>query len=308
VLYSPPSVGAEQELVWLDADGRERPAAPLAGEADGIALSTDAARAAVTLRREPSSTDTVPPEDVWVMNLKTSATTRLTTTGQNIRPTWSLDGARVLFVARDALLERQADASAPVRRVVSDSVLSGSRIAEGAWVNGGRLLLRNYPGKTRTRDIVLYDPAARDSPPRVIVGPPGDKTNPRISPDGKWLAYGSNETGRYELYVIPFPRGGARVAVSTEGANHPRWSADGRTLYYFTLDGALMMTSVNTSGDFSVGERREHPSRFRHTAGTDPFYDVGRDGRILVAKALAQTHRLVLVRNWFTELGKGAAR
>ena len=308
VLYSPPTDGAKQGLVWLDPDGRERPASPLTGEPDGLGLSPDGTRMAISLRREASRTDTVPPEDVWVMNLKTSATTRLTAGGQNIRPTWSLDGTRVLFVARDALRERPADASAPARVVISDSSLSGSAIAEGAWVAGGRLLLRNYPGKTPTRDILLYDPAARDATPRVIVGPPGDKTNPRISPDGKWLAYGSNETGRYELYVAPFPSGGARVMVSTEGANHPRWSADGRTLYYFTLDGTLMMASVNAAGGFSVGERQEHPSHFHRISGGDPSYDVARDGRILVANDLTQSHRLVLVRNWFAELQPNTAR
>jgi len=252
---------------------------------------------------------------VWVTDPKTGATTRLTSAGANIRPTWSADGKRVLFVGNGGLFERRADASTPIRRVASDSVLPGKRIAEGAWLTGGRFLLRNYPGLTFTRDIVMYDPlvgnsagATQDSALRTIVGPPGDKTNPRVSPDGKWLAYGSNETGRYELYVMPFPAGGGRVAVSAEGANHPRWSADGHTLYYFSLDGALMMASVRTDGGFSVEERHEHPSHFRHTAGTDPFYDVARDGRVLVAKELTQTHSLVLVRNWFSELRKNGGR
>lgn len=65
-----------------------------------------------------------------------------------------------------------------------------------------------------------------------------------------------------------------------------------------------MMASVRTDGGFSVEGRQEHPSHFRHTAGTDPFYDVARDGRVLVAKHLTPTHPLVLVRNWFAELRK----
>ena len=315
LIYSPGAAAATQGLVWLDPDGRERSALPVNGDVDGVSLSPDGTRAAVSLRREAASTDSLPPEDVWVMDPKTGATTRLTSAGTNIRPTWSPDGARVLFVGNGGLFERRVDASTPVRRVVSDSVLAGNRIAEGAWTTGGRVLLRNYPGATHTRDILLYDPAAagrasalHDSALRVIVGPPGDKTNPRVSPDGKWLAYASNETGRYELYVIPFPAGGARVAVSTGGASHPRWSADGRTLYYFSLDGPLMMASVRSDHGFSVEGHREHPSHFRHTAGTDPFYDVARDGRILVAKELTQTHRLVLVRNWFAELRKDGGR
>ena len=93
-------------------------------------------------------------------------------------------------------------------------------------------------------------------------------------------------------------------ALGAVGANHPRWSADGHTLYYFSLDGALMMASVRTDGEFSVEGRHEHRSHFRHTAWTDPFYDVARDGRVLVAKDLTQTHSLVLVRNWFAELRK----
>jgi eukaryotic-like serine/threonine-protein kinase len=302
LIYIPAGGGPAQRLAWLTPAGQEQSAVSVEGTFEGLALSPDGRRVAVALRQDQAASDTLLGIDVWVVDLTTGAKTRLTTTGRSIRPSWSPDGTRVRFVLQQSgLAERSADATTPARVVVSDSVLPYGAIAEGFSVPGNRFILRNYPRST-SRDIVLYDPAARDSTIRGLATTPATETNPRLSPDGHWLAYASSESGRQEVYVVPFPLGGARTAVTTEGASWPRWSADGRTLYYFTSEGALMMASVRTAPAFVVERRQPHPSNFTNAPGVDQFYDVAGDGRILVTRDASPAPRFVLVRNWFSEL------
>jgi eukaryotic-like serine/threonine-protein kinase len=133
---------------------------------------------------------------------------------------------------------------------------------------------------------------------------PFTEYDPQISPDGKWLAYGSNETGRFEVYVQPFPAGGARWQVTSDGGDMPRWSKDGRELFYCNFDRparGLMAALVLPGADF----RTDKPRLLFHGSFDNGEYEVARDGRFLMLKGIEQETaptQIHLVLNWFEEL------
>ena len=313
LLYMPTTERANERLVWATPDGVERDALTLTGVSDGFSLSPDENRIAIALRHmQQSLRDSLPGVDVWIIDLRTGARTQLTNGGQNIRPTWLPGGERVLFSGNGGLYERRADASSPIERVVSDSVLTFNKIAEGRWVNAAQFIVRSYGGMLGhpvSRDIFLYDmkAAARGALAlRRVVAGPADETNPRLSPDGRWLAYGSEENGAPEVYLMSFPDGNVRLKVSEGGGNRAQWSPDGRSLYYRANDGVLTVATVKTAPTLSVENRhdvRNVPEHF-----TDMDYDIARDGRILALRGSDAAVQLVLVRNWFEDLKRSAGK
>ena len=116
------------------------------------------------------------------------------------------------------------------------------------------LIYRTAPG-TNNRDIFSV-PMEGDRKPTLVVGGPSQESHPRFSPDGKWLAYQSDERGRFEMYVRPFPGPGARVQVSNQGGAEPVWSRSGRRIYYRTLSGGVESADVTDGTTFTVRERR----------------------------------------------------
>jgi Tol biopolymer transport system component len=123
-----------------------------------------------------------------------------------------------------------------------------------------------------------------DRQPVPFLQTPANEALARISPDGKWLAYTSNESGPLGVFVTRFPAAGGKWQVSTKGGTFPMWSRDGRELFYFDLDGALMAVPVKSGAEFEAGVpvRLFTPNASVGGVGIGTFYDVAADGRFLV--------------------------
>ncbi len=167
-------------------------------------------------------------------------------------PMWTLDGERLVFIVsnegRDAVYWRRADGSGTPEHLLD------ARSAEG-WMPGGKqmrfLTLKEQSGN-RDYDIALFDTSSRTVTPLVSI-PGTAQHSSAVSPDGRWLAYASNETGRYELWLEPLPQTGARHQITRNGGGHPLWVPDGRALY-FDRGGQLFTLSLNLGTSPSAGD------------------------------------------------------
>lgn len=130
-----------------------------------------------------------------------------------------------------------------------------------------------------------------------------DELAPDLSPDDRFLAYESDKSGRYEIYVQPFPDGGTEWPVSVKGGRQPRWRGDGKGLYYVENDNTLVAVSVSTTPTFSVGAPNRLFQDERAFRGRGHQYDVARDGqRFVVVKTLKQPKTQIrVVQNWFAQ-------
>ena len=301
-----------QRMAWLRPDGTVDRHLAIEGDIWGVSLSPDATRLAFSLRRDdrdPGS-EARGTGDVWVEDLRTGARTRLTSSVFSVRPSWSPDGRYVLYTRvggpeAQAVFERRADASEPERLVLSQKTF-GHTLGDGRWLPDHRtLVLRTYTDGKLGRNIYAMTPGV-DTVPRPIAITPAEETGPVPSPDGSLLAFNSDESGRLELYVQPFPSG-ARVAVSTNGATSGRWSHDGRQLYFWSQRGVLTVATIQAHPSLAVTGVREIATDFAFSNGmglTDALFDVAPDGRILAAEANRTAFEVVLVRNWMAGLGK----
>ena len=248
---------------------------PLAGEArifGNPRISPDGTRLAVDI------TDPVTlARDVWVVDLRQQTWSRLTTNGISNRPIWTRDGRRIIYSSNDDLWWVAADGSG---RPDSLLVANGSRFG-GSVTPDGRALIFMEAGDERAgiRRLVF------DSAPANELLLPGtfSEAAPALSPDGRWLTYQSEETGRAEVYVRPYPGLGARISISLQGGSEPVWAPDGRELFYRAGD-SLMAAAIapGAASELTIAGRRVvfsgafmHGRRFRE-------YDVTPDGQSFV--------------------------
>jgi serine/threonine-protein kinase len=295
-----PGAAQKRELVWVERDGSER-LIESAGRRgfEAVAVSPDGARLAVSFRAEAGTTT-----DVWIHDLRQGTLSRLTFEGTvNDRPTWTPDGRRVTFMSdragRPALYTVPWDGSGPAEPLVASQGL----IQEAEWSRDGRVLVyREGPGRTG-RDIYFLRPGV-DSAPHPFLVTAFDESTPALAPDGRWLAYVSDESGHDEVYVRPFPGGGGRWQISTEGGTEPLWAPNGREIYYRSGADELTAASVGTVPTFSVGARRRLFATTAYVGNPDfRTYHVSPDGRrFLFMKRLSGARELVVVLNWFQEL------
>jgi hypothetical protein len=138
----------------------------------------------------------------------------------------------------------------------------------------------------------------------VVRGPFAEQS-PQLSPDGRWLAYTSDESGRFEVFVQPFPDPGARIQISTEGGEEPRWSRNGRELFYLR-DERMMAVEISTTGALKAGAPRTlFEGRYVRSPNAVAGYDVAADGRFLMVQPLhpdPPTNQIHVVLNWTEEL------
>jgi Tol biopolymer transport system component len=177
------------------------------------------------------------------------------------------------------------------------------------WSADGRFILYGSADPQTSFDLWVL-PLEGDRKPFVFLKTNFDERGGEFSPDGRWVAYVSNESGRYEIYVRPFPGPGGQWQISTAGGIFPHWGPDGKELFYIAPDGTLMATPIAASGATMEPGRPTALFRTRiYGGGTDVNvgwqYDVARDGRFLISTVLDDASSpITLLQNWHPEPGK----
>jgi Tol biopolymer transport system component len=175
-----------------------------------------------------------------------------------------------------------------------------------SWSSDGRNLAYDVRGVAKTHIDIWVLPLTGDKKPFPFLQTEFRESFPAFSPDSKWMAYVSDESGREEVYVAPFPAAGRKLQVSTGGGTLPLWRGDGKEIFYVTLDNKLMAAEVTVRGDtFQVGAVKMLFEARMRRPGT--IYDVTRDGRRFLVNTLPaqqSTPPFVLVVNWPADLKK----
>jgi serine/threonine-protein kinase len=268
-------------------------------------LSPDGQRLAISIDEAAGN------NDVWVYDLTRGTASRLTFgSSWDERPIWTPTGEQIVFVSysheENGLFLRQADGTGQEERLTTNP---GSNFRPEAFSpDGASLLFRVNSGGAGGLDFSIQSLAMTDdSTPQTLIDTDYYDGSSAVSPDGRWIAYVSGETGRDEIYVRPFPNiDDGKWQISTDGGDEPLWSSEGRELFYRTND-SIVAVSVDGDPTFSAGVPTTLFTGAFAGFGDQPSYDVSRDGqRFLMLKAVAQPIEslttIAFVDNWFEEL------
>jgi serine/threonine-protein kinase len=293
----------ERTLAWVDRKGDVEPLAAPVRAYFAPRLSPDGQRLLVYTRGLNSG--------VWTYDLSRGTLTRLTSEGQNVAGIWTPDGKRVTFASSQTgvpnLFWKPTDGSGPAERLTT----SENEQTPASWSPDGKRLLFFEQGASTRPDICTLSLESGQGQSRSCRQSPSLERWVDFSPDGRWLAYVSNETGRDEVYVQAYPGPGARIQVSPSGGTEPAWGRNGRELFYRSGPSAatkMMAVNVNLTPTFSAEiPRALFEGRF---GTTSPLrgYDVSADSRRFLMIQLKEQSRLqpitqmVVVLNWFDEV------
>ena len=298
LVYVPGGGLESRTLVWVDRDGREE---ALAAEPRAYAyprISPDGERVALDVRDQEN--------DIWVWNFGRETMTRLTfAPGQDMNPVWTRDGRRVAFTSeRDGprnLYWKAADGTGTVERLNESEI---PELPTAFTPDGTQLVFFEVAAEGGLNLGVL----SLEGSPEPLLATEFDERNAEISPDGRWLAYESDSSGQYEVYVRPFPSVDDGLwLISKGGGRQPLWAPDGRELFYLTPGTSLMTVDVQTEPSVAYGKPEEV---FAGRFSGGPFlrtYDISPDGeRFLMIKESGNDEtsstEFILVQNWFEEL------
>ena len=295
LVYVPGSVQATQrKLVWVNRSGAEQPVAAPARAYRGPRLSPDGRVVAVAVEGQET--------EIWLYNLSRDTLTRLTFQGNtNYNPVWTTDGKRIVFTSVGQGLHWQAaDGSG------GPEMLKEFGGTPNSWSPDGQVLAFDDNRSNTGRDIWVLRLADRKE--EQFLGTPFNEGAAQFSPDGRWLAYVSNESGHYEVYVQPYPGPGGKLQISTEGGAEPFWNPNGRELFY-RIDNKMMAVDITTQPSFSAGKPKVlFAGQYQSSPSPVPNanYDVSSDGqRFLMLKPGGQDQAVTqinVVLNWFEEL------
>ena len=289
----------ERRLVWVDRTGKEVGEVGAVADYDDLALSPDGTRVAVSIR-DPARGFNF---DVWVLDIERGAATRVTSERTDeFHPIWLPDGRSLIYMSDRAGfydLYRRPAGGGPEQIVLRTD---WDKVAWDVSGDGGRLLFHGIEGKGGEDlwSVALPGPAA---PERLTNTPRFDEVAPRFSPDGRWIVFVSNESGRGEVYVQPYPAGPKRQ-VSEGGGSVPTWRRDGREIFFIGLDQKLNAVAVNPRGtDLEIGAPRPlFDLRTAGTIGINPNqYNPASDGqRFLVIRRVGAAGQdpIVVSLNW----------
>jgi serine/threonine protein kinase/Tol biopolymer transport system component len=283
------------KLTWVDHQGISKPLAAPAQAYGPVSLSPDGQRLAVPIAGSTS--------DVWVYELSRGTFTRLTVEGSNYRPLWTPDGRRVVYYRISGPNQFQMVWQLADGSDVAEVLTTSKSSLPGSWSPDGKIIAFQIYSPDTGFDLWML-PMEGDRKPSLWLKTKFNEWGPVFSRDGKWIAYVSDESGQYEVYVRPYAGPGGKRQISTTGGEEVLWSRDGRSLYY--REGLKWLSvAVQTQPEF----RAEAPKvmfegPYLNVPGVS--YDVAPDGQHFIMieenQKQAPTTQLNVVLNWFEEL------
>ncbi len=301
-LFYQPATSALAQLTWVSRAGVETIVdSTIARPYIGMALSPDGNQIAATVADASGTLSAI-----WLYDLKRQTFAPIGPTGDyTFRPAWMPDGRHLLFASDHG-------SAARLRRLFSipvdgsdtlHLVLARARhVQEVSWPAGGNdfAFREGFDDGLTRRDI--FTVRKGDTTAHPLLNTPADERNPAVSPDGRWLAYTSDASGHDEVYLTPFPNGGARVQVSTAGGTSPVWARDGRQLYFLNGHSVLVTTAIdeNASNPAGATERLFDASRYFRDLQAGAF-DVSPDGQRFLFIKPPPRSSLDVVLDWWAE-------
>jgi eukaryotic-like serine/threonine-protein kinase len=308
------------DLMWMDRGGKDlgraipEQSVGLGGQLFGMRLSPDGQRLALTLGN--------PKEEIFVFDLAHGTKTRITfDPAQHVQPSWSPDGQHIAFseLAGSRIAAGSTIHTRPANGGGQDELLVGPETSSvpvtfswPQWSSDGKYLIYSKASGPSGGSLWAV-PTSGEKKPFLVVQPQNQQGTivfSRLSPDNRWLAYSSTESGREEVYVTPFPGGNGRWQISQNGGTSPAWRGDGKELYFGEFSGAetqVLAVDVIAKGDQLVTQnyRKLFPVNYV-LAGHNSYFDVSPDGRRFLIPIQPQTEAapMSLVLNWTGKLGK----
>ena len=299
-------------VAWLDASGKTQPLLAKPGVYGRPSLSPDGQRLALEVR-EGSRTD------IWVYDWPRDTMTRVTFNGNAESPVWSPDGRSIVFRAVGAGLSvTRSDGAGQPQSLTQSKNGPLSVLLHARRESGWRSMEQGAAGdRSNVWTVPLEGNGAglRAGKPEAFLQTPADERHPAFSPDGRWLAYASDESGTFQTYVRAFPDTGGKWQISSSGGTYPMWSRSGRELFFETLDNHIFAAAYTVKGDAFVADK---PRMWSETpiagvVNTAKSVDLAPDGKRIVALMPAATgdaqqvkNHVVFLQNFFDELRRRA--
>jgi len=290
----------DRQLVWFDRAGAQVGSVDGSSDYQNPQLSPDGKRVAI-VRLDPQNAA----GDIWVLELSRGTASRLTTDPSfDWTPLWSPDGQRLVFASnrKGAMSLYERPSSPGPDQVLLDT---GNRMTPTDWSRDGRFVVYAQVDP-KTKEDLWALPLDRDRKPFPILRTDFNETDGRLSPDGRWMAYTSDESGTAEVYVQRFTGGedatASRIRVSTSGGSNPRWRRDGRELFYINGARKLVSVAVRSTSTFEVDASQ---ALFDVSRTIDPsqVYTATPDGQRFLVGAPPQVRSPIIVMvNWLEEL------
>jgi len=298
----------DTRLAWIDRSGKELGRIGEAGVQISPRLSQDGKR--VVFTRATRTAEFYASGDIWFFDLTRNTETRLTFDSvHNSNPIWSLDGSRVAFFSDRnnvyGIYQKNADGTGQDQLLTK---LNAPAILED-WSLDGRYLIFTSTDKSRRSVWIL--PLFGERKPIPFLSNRFAERHPQLSPDSRWMAYVSDESGTNQVYVQEFPEGNGKWQLSRDGGVQPRWRRDGKELFYLAPDGKLMAVAVKAGATFEAGTPvalfQTHIFGLAVAGAYSQQYDISADGqRFLINQDLADVASapITVVLNWTTGLKK----
>jgi Tol biopolymer transport system component len=311
LIYRNEEAGGELLTVqWLDGAGKAQPLLAKSGVYGRPSLSPDGQRLALEVAEESGT-------DIWSYDWQRDTMTRLTFTGDAFAPLWSPDGRYIFFrAAQTGMSLTRSDGAGKPQPLIQNK---NSPFPWSFTPDGKRLAFQELSSGAYhlwTVPLESDGQGLRAGKPEVFLQTQAEERSPSYSPDGRWLAYSSNESGTIQLYVRAFPDKGGKWQISNSGGTYPMWSHSGHELFFETLDNHIMVAAYTVKGDSFVADkpRMWSDKQLAGLVNTTKNVDLAFDGKRIVALMpietagvqKAQSH-VIFLENFFDEVRRRTA-
>ena len=298
-------------LTWFDRAGNSLNSVGVEGDYSDFRLSPNGQTLAVSLV-DPKAWN----PDIWLIDLTRGGPSRFTVgSALSAAPVWSPDGARIVFRSNRSgqteLYVKSARGGGNEEVLLTYETqhaagIDSPNLVCSDWSLDGRYIIGSVPQRSTGDDLWLI-PLGGDKKPVKFLGPPSDQLHANFSPDGRFVAYTSNESGRFQVYVQTFPLSDRKWQVSTDGGYEPRWRGDGREIYYLSEDRKLTAVEVGAGPSFAVPKTLFQTRVPEGVTSRRTHYVPSRDGQRFLVNTQnldASSNPITVVLNWQAELKK----